>query len=110
VKNDYNRIIMPATAFDTLSWAKQLEKAGASQEFAEAQVKIFADIAGKSLAFPADLTTLENSLKHAIQLSESQLEKKIEEVKDTVTWRFFAALAPLYLFGLTALAKALHWF
>lgn len=64
--------------FDTLDYAKKLETAGVPASQAEAQAKILADVLGRAVAFPHDLTTLERSLVSEIKASEQRLDSKID--------------------------------
>ena len=60
-----------------------------------------------SLAFLSDLKTLEDNIGHKIERQGQKLAGEIKDAVDNCSWRFFAALAPIYLASLAGLLKIL---
>ncbi len=71
--------------FDTLNYAKKLEKAGVPAAQAEAQSELLADVLGKAVASPGDLVALEKTLVNAIQTSELKIQNKLATVGGDIT-------------------------
>ena len=71
--------------FDTLDYAQQLAKAGMPAAQAEQQSKLLADVLGKSVAFPGDLTTLERNIIAKIETSELKIEGRINTLVGEVS-------------------------
>ncbi len=63
--------------FDTLDYAKKLETAGVPLSQAEQQAKLLADVLGKSVASPSDLSSIERSLIAKIEASELKVEGRL---------------------------------
>ncbi|WP_018606056.1 hypothetical protein [Uliginosibacterium gangwonense] len=71
--------------FDTLDYAKKLETAGVPASQAEAQAKILADVLGRAVAFPHDLSALERNLStqiKAVDLRVEKVEQRLESKMD----------------------------
>lgn len=64
-------------AFDTLDYAKKLEKAGVSLPQAEQQSRLLAEVLSKAVASPDDLAELNRSLSSKIESCALRLERKI---------------------------------
>lgn len=71
--------------FDTLDYAKQLAKAGVPEAQAEQQSKLLADVLGKSVAFPGDLTNLERNIIAKIEFAELKIEGRISTLVGEVS-------------------------
>jgi len=91
--------------FDTLSWAKKLEKAGVPPQQAEVQVELIFRAIDDNICTKQDLRESEGNVK--IKLKE--LELKIEEVKKDLTVSIEKVKASInkqiagWVFGVSAL-------
>ncbi|WP_162290792.1 DUF1640 domain-containing protein [Acidovorax carolinensis] len=65
-------------AFDTLDYAKRLEKAGVPLLQAEQQSMVLAEVLGRAIASLNDLAALEQSLNSKIDLTTLKLERRID--------------------------------
>lgn len=70
--------------FDTLDYAKKLETAGVPLSQAEQQAKLLADVLGKSVASPSDLSSIERSLIAKIEASELKVEGRLNTLAGEV--------------------------
>lgn len=68
-------------AFDTLDYAKRLEKAGVPLLQAEQQSMVLAEVLGRALASPNDLAALDQSLNSKIDSIALKLESKINSTE-----------------------------
>jgi hypothetical protein len=76
-------MISTVMKFDTLAWAKRLEKAGIPYPHAEAQVELISNVVKDNICTKQDLSELEK--KSALRFKE--LELKITEAKnETIRW------------------------
>ena len=66
--------------FDTLDYAKRLETTGMPVAQAEQQSKLLADVLGKAVAFPRDLSS-ERNLLVKIDAAKADIEAKLGIVK-----------------------------
>ncbi len=73
------------TSFDTLGYARKLEKAGVPATQAELQAQALAQVFGESVASRSDLFGIEQRLDTAIDTVESRLDAKIGAVKTELT-------------------------
>lgn len=71
-------------AFDTLDYAQQLAKAGVPAAQAEQQSKLLADVLGKSVAFPGDLSTLERNIVAKVESAELKIEGRMNTLAGEV--------------------------
>lgn len=67
-------------AFDTLDYARKLEKAGVPMLQAEQQSMVLAEVLGKAVASPNDLAEMNRSMNSKIDSSELKLESKIDKL------------------------------
>lgn len=68
-------------AFDTLDYAKRLEKAGVPLLQAEQQSMVLAEVLGRAIASLNDLTALDRGLNSKIDSIALKLEKKINSTE-----------------------------
>lgn len=64
-------------AFDTLEYARKLEKAGVPLAQAEQRSRLLAEVLDKAAASPADLVELNRSLNSKIDSCALRLDRKI---------------------------------
>jgi len=79
--------------FDTLRYAKKLQKAGFTEEQAEVQAEALADLVNEQLATKADLKQLESTFR----LEMKQLEERL-------TYKLTLRLGSLITIGVFVLA------
>ena len=77
---------MPAVAFDTLAYAKEVEEAGFTRQqaeaFAWAQKKLLQDVMSSSeMATKSDLNDVHAGLKEDIQNVRTELKEEIQNVR-----------------------------
>lgn len=68
-------------AFDTLDYAKRLEKAGVPLLQAEQQSMVLAEVLGRAIASLNDLAALDQSLNSKIDSTALKLESKINSTE-----------------------------
>lgn len=66
--------------FDTLDFARRLEKAGVPNAQAEAHARLFSDIFTKSVASRGDLMQRENMLSNKLDAMSLKFETKLDAV------------------------------
>lgn len=68
-------------AFDTLDYAKKLEKAGVPLLQAEQQSMVLAEVLGRAIASLNDFAALDQSLNSKIESTALKLERKINSTE-----------------------------
>lgn len=74
--------------FNSLKYAKQLEKAGVSRDHAEAHLQILSEVMESNLATQQNLKDLENAIKHDLVLLRNdvvQLKNDIVQSEQRMT-------------------------
>jgi len=92
-----------AITFDTLSFSKKMIKAGFTQQQAEGQAEALIEIIDDNLATKHDLSKVEASLKHDIEL----VRKEIESIKSNTKIIIWLIGAVAFVFTSTQLLKIL---
>ena len=89
---------MPApTTFDTLDYARKLEKAGVPAPQAEMQAQALAQVFAESVASRSDLFGVEQRLDTTIDTVESRLTAKIDTVESRLDAKINAVKTELTL-------------
>jgi len=91
--------------FDTLSWAKKLEKAGVPPQQAEVQVELIFRAIDDNICTKQDLRELESNLK----LELKDLELKIEKVKASINKQIAGWVLGVSAFQATVIIGVLRY-